>query len=298
MSQLCCAAIMIFALHSFIECRRVICGFLFYRFRPDTLRRYTILNITSKTIIDAHMHLPAVPSALEEKKRILLEEMADNGVAGGIVISDSESESCIGTLTECSGLFDGCGTVRVVGGISPFIEYERQLSLLDDLLARQKAAGIKLYCGHEPFFLNDPVLHPVFELARRHRTPVLFHSGWDEPQYTAPEVIKQTADLFPDVTFVCCHCCYPRIAECFDTLSACSNVYFDLSSVADGSDLSLLPTLEQAINAMPTRFIFGSDYGCCNQAAHIDFFRKLRISPEKQSLLFYRNACRIYGLSI
>ena len=56
-------------------------------------------------IIDAHMHLPSGEHDLESKKRRLLSDMNENGVDIGIVISDSELESAIGSMDDCAELF-------------------------------------------------------------------------------------------------------------------------------------------------------------------------------------------------
>jgi len=246
--------------------------------------------------IDAHMHLPAESVSLAEKRTLLIEEMRKNGIDMGIVISDSELESCIGSLSECAHLFANCPDIAVVGGISPYIEYNRQLELLEEFIMQHLVVGIKLYCGHEPLYLNDVSLEPVYDLAARYDVPMLFHSGWDNPQFSTPEIINQTADAHRNVKLVCCHCCYPRLADCFDILKECGNVYFDLSSIADGNNINFIPILERAIHSMPERFVFGSDYGCCDQEEHLRFFRRLNISEHEAQLVLSRNAKKLYGL--
>ncbi len=251
------------------------------------------MKITSK-IIDVHMHLPTDYQNLSEKKNALLLEMKRNGVSKGVVISDSELVSSIGNMRECVNLFQDCPNIAVVGGISPFINYNEQLSLLEYFVIRKKILGIKLYCGHEPVYLNDNVLEPVYSLAQKHNLPVLFHSGWDNSQYSSPEIIKQAAEKHSNVRLICCHCCYPNLSECFDTLAEYANVYFDVSSIADGNINYIKPVLEQAIRKMPDRFIFGSDYGCCSQEKHIVLGNNLDISEYAKEMLFYKNAERIY----
>jgi len=238
----------------------------------------------------------AVGLPLEGKKTALLEELRKNGVSKGVVISDSELESSIGSLAECAELFSDCPDIAVVGGISPYINYEEQLKLTDSLLERGQLAGIKLFCGHEPIYLTDGNLGAVYALAERYGVPVLFHSGWDNSHFTAPEIIREAAESHREIKLVCCHCCYPRLADCFDILKECGNVYFDLSSIADGNNINFIPILERAIHSMPERFVFGSDYGCCDQEEHLRFFRRLNISEHEAQLVLSRNAKKLYGL--
>lgn len=253
------------------------------------------MKITSTPkITDAHMHLPASPEAFPEKKNALLREMQRNGVSRGVIISDSELESSIGSLTDCAELFKGHADIAVVGGISPYIQYETQLKVLEKYLSEGAVVGIKLFCGHEPIYLNDPALNPVFDLAAKYAVPLLFHTGWDNAQYTAPHIIRETAEKHPEVKLVCCHCCYPALTSCFDALLELPNVFFDISSIADSDPSAFKDTLEQAITKAPERFIFGSDFGSCDQKTHLDFARTLRISDRDRNLLMNENAEHLY----
>lgn len=249
-------------------------------------------------IIDAHMHLPTDGIGWQDKKNKLLSEMKRNGVDAGIVISDSETESAIGTTGDCVALFADCPNVCVAAGISPFIDYREQLRRTERFCLEGKIVGIKLYCGHEPIYIDDDGLKPVFVLAERFRIPILFHSGWDNPEYAEPSRVKRAASAYPEIRFVCCHCFYPDLRECFEIIGECPNVYFDVSSVADRPELnsSLKMILEEFIPTMPDRFLFGSDYASCSQREHIEFIQSLKLSAESAEKLFGLNAKRIYHL--
>lgn len=249
-------------------------------------------------LIDAHMHLPIDEPDLESKKRRLLSDMRSSGVDIGIVISDSELKSVIGSMDDCAELFSDCPNVFAVAGISPYIDYRTRLDKLRGYLTRGAFVGIKLYCGHEPIYIDDSALKPVFALAAEFDVPLLFHSGWDNPQYASPKRVRAAAEAYPEVRFVCCHCFYPELAECFETLKHCPNVYFDLSSVADEPEMlpSVAGVLERYIPEMPERFIFGSDYGCCDTRKHIDFIGSLNIPTEYRQMIFSLNAEKLYDI--
>lgn len=233
-------------------------------------------------IIDAHVHLPVGEglASLEEKKRRLLAEMARNSVDRCVLISDSELESEIGTADECVALFAGDDRVSVVAGISPFIAFEAQLEKLANWLRGGEIVGIKLFTGHEAFYLTDGRLEPVYALAERYDVPVLFHSGWSDSQYGDAPLAAQVAMAHPKLKLVCCHCYYPNLDRC-EPLLALPNVYFDLSSVAD--DPAILDEIaghaRMLISAAPGRVLFGSDYSGCSQAEHLRFARSL--SPDE-----------------
>lgn len=251
-------------------------------------------------IFDAHMHLPVGYSSLEEKKRALLSEMDKNGVVGGIVISDSFLFSEIGSMEECAFLFADCPGIYVSGGISPFAEYDSQSERLEIYLSRGLLRAVKLYCGHEPFYLCCKRLERVFETALLYNVPVMFHSGWDNGKYSSEKIICQAAREYPEIKFICCHCCYPNVDRCFEETSAYENVYYDISSLAEGNGLypEISQAVSRAVRAMPHRVLFGSDYGGCDQGRHIGFCKGLDISDNQMELLFYGNAMSVFGITI
>ena len=59
--------------------------------------------------------------------------------------------------------------------------------------------GIKLFTGHEAFYLTDETLKDVYELAIQYNVPVLFHSGWDNNQYSAVMLMAEVAKQYPEL---------------------------------------------------------------------------------------------------
>lgn len=249
-------------------------------------------------IIDSHLHLPVDCPDFPAKRTALLAELKKNGVDRGIVIADSALESTIGSTRDCAELFRGDPVIRVVAGISPFFSFREQLALCRTLLEHSEIVGLKLFTGHEHFYCTDPALEPVYDLAAEFSVPVLFHTGWNDAQYAAPQIMKQLAQRRPQNRFVYCHCYYPEAAKCFETLKCMENVSFELSSLADDPDKlpGIRRALAAAIPAMPHRFLFGSDFGSCSQRAHLDFAASLDITAEQRELLMHRNACAVYHL--
>lgn len=250
-------------------------------------------------IIDAHVHLPVVDGciSLQQKKKRLLHEMSANQVDKCIVISDSCSESSIGSMDECVKLFEDSDKVYVIGGISPFFEFQTQLLKLRKYLDKKLIVGIKLFTGHEEFYLTDEILKEVYELAIQYNVPVLFHSGWDNREYGDVNVAAEIAKKYPELKLVCCHCFYPELEKCM-SLTEFQNVFFDLSSIAD--DLRNTPDIhsmvKKIIDAVPERVLFGSDYSCCSQREHIEFIKGLKLEKYIKDNIFWRNAMKIYRL--
>lgn len=251
-------------------------------------------------IIDTHVHLPVEDGCIlfQQKKDRLLQELKKNQVSRCIVISDSCLESAIGSMDECVELFRETNNVYIVGGISPFFEFKTQLLKLKHYLDKKIVFGIKLFTGHEAFYLTDERLNEVYEIAIQYNVPVLFHSGWDNAQYSDAVLVAAVARKYPKLKLVCCHCFYPKIEKC-QLLAEYSNVYFDISSIAD--DVTILADVEakikKLIEVVPERVLFGSDYAGCNQKEHVQFVRKLELSAEVEIKVFKENATRVYSIS-
>lgn len=221
--------------------------------------------------------------------------MYENGVSGSLVISDSDLVSPIGSMQECAELFKDTDNVFVAGGISPLFDYDNQLVLLEKYLDSRLIAGIKLFTGHENFYLNDIRLRKIFDIAVKYDAPLLFHSGWENAHFGDAHLAAEIAADYPEMKLVCCHCFYPDVEKSLPLLKY-DNIFFDLSSVADNPDGGNKTShiIRQIINAVPKRVIFGSDFPCCSMKNHIDFVKGLSLNAETETAVFMNNAERLY----
>lgn len=248
-------------------------------------------------IVDAHVHLPVFEGlrTLEEKRARLLRDMERDEVARCVVISDSELESCIGSMEDCVRLFAGDAHVRVVGGISPLIAFEAQLERLRRHILAGEIAGVKLFPGHEGYYLSNPRLEPVWQLAETFGVPVLFHSGWDNAQLASPREARAVLEAHPELKLVCCHCFYPDVQACLGLLDL-PGLTFDLSSIADEpkTAATLLPDVRALIERAPDRVLFGSDYASCERAPHLRMMESLALPDAVMEKVMSGNALSLY----
>ena len=223
--------------------------------------------------------------------------MDKNHVDRCVVIADSWPESEIGSTDELVELFLMDENIFIVGGISPCKNFSEQLKKLDEYLNEKKIVGVKLYTGHEEFYLTDDRLKDVFGLAIRYHVPVLFHSGWDNAQYGDADIAEAVLREYPDLQLVCCHCWYPEISKCRKLIKY-PNLAFDLSSVADDADVldRIKDDVKLLIESVPDRVMFGSDSFGCSMEAHIRFIKDLDLPEETECKVLAENARRIYAL--
>lgn len=250
--------------------------------------------------IDAHVHLPADDTfvTLADKKAYLLQAMERYHLDQCIVISDSWPISPIGSLEECVALFEKENErVYVVGGISPLVNLSSQLAKVRACLEQKRLVGIKLFPGHEPFYLTDERLEEVYRLALGYDVPVLFHSGGSHNDYSGVKEVKAVLDRYPKIKLVCCHCFYPDLPLCRSLISY-PNLYFDISAVAD--DQRIWVFIQREVKALislaPERVLFGSDAFGCGIGEHIRLVKGLHLSSEQEERIFAANAVRLYKL--
>ena len=253
-------------------------------------------------IIDAHLHLPCYDDglSLQDKKLRLLSDLADAGICGGIVIADSELSSVIGTTEECVELFADVENIFVMGGVSPLIDYEVRLSALEQFLIEKKIVALKLYPGHEVYFMDDTRLAPVFALCEKYDVPLAVHTGWDNPQYNRPHFFADIARNRPTLKIVICHLCWPDIDLCYEVTAAYPNIYYDISSLAYKTDLleGTSASLRRMADTHADRIVLGSDYGACSIQGHIDLVRSLNIGRREEQIILADNAISLYKLSL
>jgi len=253
-------------------------------------------------IFDAHVHLPIKDiwnlKNFDDKKKHLLAELKKYGVSGAIVIADSEPPGDIGYTEDLVTLFAKNKNIFVMGALSPLIDLENNILKMEKYLEQKEIIAIKIFPGHESYYLNDPRLIPIIQLCKKFDVPLAIHSGWDNPQYSATRYIIEIAKAHPSLRIVICHMHYPRIDLCYAITKKYKNIYYDISSLASEKHLTkqFLSTLNLAVKTCPGRIIFGSDYGDCSIADHIELINSLDTTEIRKQRIFFFNALRLYKI--
>jgi len=138
--------------------------------------------------------------------------------------------------------------------------------------------ALKVYLGYLHFGPNHPNYLPYYELAARHRLPVIFHTGdtfspLAKLRFANPLLVDDVAVDFPQVSFVLAHFGNPWLREAAEVVYKNVNVWADLSGLVVGDaplfhdearrDL-LADTVRRVAEAFryaerPNRFLYGSD---------------------------------------
>lgn len=226
--------------------------------------------------------------------------MDNVGIAGGIVIADSALSSPIGTNEECLDLFGDCKNIFIMAGISPLTHYNEQLDIVKNDLKDKKIVGVKLYPGHELYYMNDRRLKKVFELCEEHDMLVAIHTEWENSEYNDPKFFTQIANDHPELKMVICHMWYPHISYCVKITETNKNIFFDISSLAfeDSNKEMINFELSKIVRKYPDRVIFGSDYGACSMQSHIELANRLDAPEEYKEQIKWISALTIYKIKL
>lgn len=263
-------------------------------------------------IIDCHTHLnryeDSEPESLEERYRRLRAEMDRNGVDYALVLTSyavTERRPGVHELLEVVGDDPKIG---VVAGISYHGYRAQDLADLRVLLRAGRIKGLKLYPGYEPFYVHDPRMRVIYELAAEFGVPVMIHTGdtFDpkgKVKYAHPLEVDEVAVDFRDVTFVICHLGNPWVTDAMEVIYKNDNVVGDISGLTLGHfearfEKFMLQQLNEvlAFAGNPSKLLYGTDWPICDMSSYIRFVENLGLSAEETEQILWRNSARIFAL--
>ncbi len=160
------------------------------------------------------------------------------------------------------------------------------------------AKGIKLYPSYNFFYPNDKNLYPVYELAQKHRLPVLVHTGssifrGSKIKYANPLHLDDVAADFPDCKILMAHGGRGLWYQTAFFLSRLHpNLYIEISGLPPKNLLKYFPELEKNID----KIVYGSDWpGVRSAGINIDSIKKLPLAETSIQKILYKNAAGILG---
>jgi hypothetical protein len=252
-------------------------------------------------VIDAHVHAdfigtPEVEGGAANGESELREAWRQANVTGAVVHlarGSSPPPSVAEGVRYCLG-----------------VDATPDAAVLESALATGAVACLKVYLGYVHQYASDPLYAPVYEAARRHGVPVVFHTGDTSSQdaklkYADPLTIDEVAVDHRDVTFVIAHCGNPWLASAAEVAYKNPNVYLECSALMTG-DMAALPAdvvrryVTDAVSWVfgyvedPTKLMFGSDWPLVTLPSYVRAYAA-GVPREHWDAVFYGNAARVFG---
>jgi predicted TIM-barrel fold metal-dependent hydrolase len=265
------------------------------------------------TAIDAHMHINfGRPQSKELAAKVglkytpagLLKDMEDNNVVRGLLMSiPGQLEAVKKFANKYPDRF------WVAGSADPEDTNDETLAALEADLSSGAIRAIKFYIGYRHYYPDDDRCVPVYELAMKYDTPVIFHTGdcvstMARLKFSHPLTIDDLAFRFPSLKIVMAHMGNPWLWDTAEVIYKNENVYADLSGLITGLEEDyreehrtlLLERLESAIYYCGAdHLLFGTDYCLASHADSLGFFSRLRIKEGDMEKFLYKNALKLFG---
>ncbi|MBX3030464.1 MAG: amidohydrolase [Chloroflexi bacterium] len=199
-------------------------------------------------VLDSHMHVGDFPYfGVSIDRDGLVATMREHGVATGMVFHPDHQlvRDIIGRTPGLYGLV--WVNPRMPDAVTTLVD------LLDEPGSRFR--GVKLHPLLDGYHPDDPMVHPVMEVLRERRLPVLIHCG--HPIFSLPWSIEELIRRFPDVSVILGHMGHGNIVyinASIDVAARNPRVYLETSGMPMHSKIR-----EAVERVGPDRVLFGSD---------------------------------------
>ena len=182
---------------------------------------------------------------------------------------------------------------------------ERTLYNLEKAARCASCVGFKIYLGYQPVYADDPLYHPVYELALKLGLTVVFHTGdtavpTGRLRYSHPLTVDDAAVSFPDLRMVIAHFGNPWMLDAAEVAKKNDNVYIDLSGLAAGRvDVNgftkkycgYVEQLKTWLSYLDRwdKVMYGTDWPLVDPGTYMKLISSL-VPEEERERVFYDNA--------
>ncbi len=264
-------------------------------------------------IIDCHTHINNYDDESIDKGREVLEKlqttMRRNRVDAALILTSYKVVPGRPSTGDVVRMTRDIPNLFVIAGISYLNFHLNYLVELRDYLKEGSVKGLKLYPGYEPFYPNDEILYPAYELAEEFNVPVMIHTGdtytpKGKIKYSHPIHIDDVAVDFPNVNFVICHLGNPWIRDTMEVVYKNKNVYTDISGLVLGNfsdrfEVYMRKQLQEMIlyGVNPGSVLYGTDWPISSMETYLKFMDELKIPGNEKEKIFWENTARIFHIS-
>jgi len=169
---------------------------------------------------------------------------------------------------------------------------EKALQEIDSAIKEWGFKGIKMHPLLDAYLPDQDIVHPIMDLAKKHKVPVLFHCG--HPPWSLPWHFSNLADVYPDVTMILGHMGHGHIVYingAIDVAARHDNI------VLETSGMPMHTKIREASDKLGVdRVIYGSDSPFGHPAFEIPKVKISGLSNQQLSLILGDNAAQIFRL--
>jgi uncharacterized protein len=276
-------------------------------------------------MIDTHIHVvpPQLPGAgllapllrqpLETIANAVIVEMQSSGITTAFAMGEWRI-----TPDDPLGVNRTLAVAAMVPGLCAIGVMDPQKSpddrehfdRVEHVLQAGRVVALKGYLGYLHYDPSHATYRRYYELAERHRIPVIFHTGdtysmYAKLKFAHPLGVDDVAVDHPEVRFVIAHVGNPWMIDAAEVVYKNVNVWADLSGLVVGEDVfanadalaDVRSRVQQAIrySDRPNRFLYGSDWPLAAMKPYREFIASCvpsimheQIFRDNAALLFRR----------
>lgn len=156
--------------------------------------------------------------------------------------------------------------------------------------------GVKLHPDFQRFFIDDPAAFTIYEACEKAGLPILFHTGDQRYDWSAPARMEVVARRFPGLTCIAAHFGGYNHWQDVERYRDLPNVWFDTSSTLFKLPRQRALELLELLGAH--RFLFGTDFPMWDHKEELERFLSLGLSEEVRDDILYRNFRRLFRVAL
>lgn len=262
-------------------------------------------------IIDAHCHIYPdkiaekasastgrfynMPVRLDGKVSTLRREGAAAGIDHFVVQSVATTPAQVGSINRfiAESVAQSGGTMTGLGTLHPDSE-----DLAGDVerLLELGLKGVKLHPDIQGFKLDDYRCLKIYELCEG-RLPLLLHTGDHRFDFSNPNRMAAVLDIYQDLTVIGAHFGGWSVwEEAAEKLHRYPQLYVDCSSSLYALSPEKGRELVRCYGA--DRVLFGTDYPMWLPSEELERFYALELTPEENEQILWRNAAKLFDISL
>lgn len=183
------------------------------------------------------------------------------------------------------------------GTIHPdFDDWKKELVRLQQAGIR----GIKFHPDYQQFYVDDPKMFPIYEMAAQLGLIIIFHAGVDlglpEPYHCPPQRMRQVVRAFPEAKLVAAHMGGYQYWDDVERYLVGEAVYLDTSfSLHEMSQKQFLRILS---GHGTDKLLFASDSPWGSQSEEVERLRDIELPESVRRAIFGGNAAKLLGLAV
>ncbi len=262
--------------------------------------------------IDCHVHLNNYhldeKAPTEEQLRRLRDQMAKWNLDHVMVLTSYTVNPERPSASRLLELLAGDPRIHVIEGVGVTGPDPVDWDGVEKRLRGRQTWGVKIYPGYEHVYPHDRAFQPLFELAAKHRVPVMVHTGDTyapraKIKFAHPLHVDEVAVDYPDVQFVICHLGNPWLHDTAELMYKNQNVYADISGLTlEEFSAPLEEYMREEVadlilySGETDKVLYGTDWPLVRMGPYLRFVESLKMEPDQRRMLLGENAAELFRI--